>query len=229
MAHHHLVDDLISESIEMYLLRIALLQKGSKPVPVPQLAKELTVSSASANEMCRKLTDKALVAYEPYKGVRLTDEGKILANQVLRRRRLWEVFLVEKLNMTPQEAEEAACRFEHVTPIEISERLANFLGNPTASPKSEPIPAEMAHFDGTQDALALNALNVGERGRIILNKNIDAVTQSFLKRYGIRIGTEIEVLAIASDGTMLVGLGEKRTTLSSHLTAEIKILRMEKK
>lgn len=228
MADHNLADNFISESIEMYLLRIALLQKGSKPVSVPRLAKELAVSSASANEMCRKLTGKALVAYEPYKGVTLTDKGKILANQVLRRRRLWEVFLVEKLNMTPQEAEEAACRFEHVTPMNISERLASFLEHPTASPKSEPIPAATFRFDTEQHCCALNTLKTGEYGQVIFNEDTDAATRDFLEQYGIRIGMEIEVLAIALDGTMLAKLGENRVSLSSQLTAEIKISRLEK-
>ncbi len=228
MVYHHLADNSISESTEMYLLRIALLQKGAKPVPIPKLAEALAVSSASANEMCRKLTSKDLVTYEPYKGVTLTDEGKILANQVLRRRRLWEVFLVEKLNMTPKEAEEAACRFEHVTPMDISERLAEFLEYPTASPKSEPIPTATFHLDSEQQCCALSTLKVGECGQVIFNENTDAVTRKFLERYGIRIGMEIEVLAIAPDGTMLTKLGENRVSLSSQLTAEIKVSRLEK-
>lgn len=228
MAHHNLIADSISESIEMYLLRIALLQQNLDLVPVPLLAKDLSVSSASANEMCRKLANKTLLIYEPYKGVTLTDEGAILANQVLRRRRLWEVFLVEKLNMTPQEAEEAACRFEHVTSTDISERLASFLEHPTASPKSEPIPTAISDFEDEWCSCALNELNVGERGRVVFNKSIDTVTRNFLEQHGIRIGTEIEVLVIAPDNTMLVKFDEHRVSLSSYLTAEIKISRLEK-
>lgn len=137
MAH---LNDNTSESIEMYLLQIALLQQHTQPVPVPLLAHGLTVSPVSANEMCRKLTGKSLIIYEPYKGVTLTPQGEKLAHRVLRHRRLWEVFLVEKLGIFPTEAEEFACRFEHITPTPLAEKLAAFLGNPTLSPQDEPIP-----------------------------------------------------------------------------------------
>jgi DtxR family Mn-dependent transcriptional regulator len=130
----------LSESVEMYLLRIALLQHNGQPVPAPLLAQELAISLVSANEMIRKLMDRGLVAYEPYKGVTLTDQGARLARRVLRCRRLWEVFFVAKLGIEPCKADEMACRFEHVTPDELAERLATFLEYPRFSPQNEPIP-----------------------------------------------------------------------------------------
>lgn len=122
--------DTLSENIEMYLLKIALLQTDNQPVPVPALAQELAVSPVSANEMCRKMVDRDLVQYEPYKGVTFTPQGSRVVRHILRSRRLWEVFFVDKLNFSPDEAEEIACRFEHVTPETLTERLAAFLGHP---------------------------------------------------------------------------------------------------
>ncbi len=215
-------NDTTSESIEMYLLRIALLQRHTQPVPVPMLAEELSVSPVSANEMCRKLTQRALVTYEPYKGVTLTAQGEKLARRVLRHRRLWEVFMVEKLGIPPAEAEEIACRFEHVTPSQLAERLALFLGNPTTSPQNEPIPAEMP-VAATEDASRpLAELLPGEHGQISgLANPADTVTRDFLTHLGARAGAMAEVLARTPDGTLLVALGGQRLTLSPQLAAEI--------
>ncbi len=212
-----------SESIEMYLLRIALLQRHTRPVPVPMLAQELSVSPVSANEMCRKLTERALVTYEPYKGVTLTPQGETLARRVLRHRRLWEVFLVEKLNISPAEAETIACRFEHVTPAQVAEQLAAFLGNPTTSPQNEPIPADSGNITDTSAApQPLTDLLPGNRGRVIaVAAHTDPVTHDFLQHLGVQSGSIIEILAQAPDGTLLAALDNRRVSLSPHLAAEI--------
>ncbi len=211
-----------SESIEMYLLRIALLQQHTQPVPVPMLAQELSVSPVSANEMCRKLTRRALVTYEPYKGVTLTPQGEELAQRVLRHRRLWEVFLVEKLGISPTEAEKIACRFEHVTPSQLAERLAVFLGNPTISPQNEPIPTGSSGNSTAPSSQPLVDLLPGNRGRVIaISAHSDAVTRDFLQHLGVQPGIIIEILAQAPDGTLLVALDNRRISLSPHLATEI--------
>ena len=132
----------LSESEEMYLVTIArLVESGqSAPTPVAQLACELAIAPVSANQMIRKLEEVKLLYYTPYKGVELTEAGWQAALDILRHRRLWEVFLVEKLHYTPQEAEVLACRLEHNLPPEAAARLAAFLGHPTSSPQGHPIP-----------------------------------------------------------------------------------------
>lgn len=210
-----------SESTEMYLLRIALLQRHTHPVPIPMLAQELSVSPVSANEMCRKLTQRALVTYEPYKGVTLTPQGEKLAQRVLRHRRLWEVFLVEKLGIPPAEAEQIACRFEHITPAQVAEQLATFLGNPTTSPQNEPIPTVNNAETAATPPQRLTDLRPGNRGRVVSVAKTDTVTRDFLRHLGIRPGVIIEILAEAPDGTQLVALDEQRVSLSPQLAAEI--------
>ena len=216
MVHHNLT----SESIEMYLLRVALLQQGNRPVPVPLLASELEVSPVSANEMCKKLTEKGLITYEPYKGVTLTPEGELLARRVLRHRRLWEVFFVEKLELEPLEAEEIACRFEHVTPELLAERLADFLGHPAFSPQNEPIPvgsvSPLAH--PTQP---LTALSAGMKGQIIALE-ADKTTQEFLRHQGLLPGVVAEVLAVADDG-LLIQLAGHRISLTQAVAESVMV------
>ena len=126
----------------MYLLRTAELAEASPGavVPVPALAEQLGISPVSTNQMCRKLQDLGLMRYRPYRGVTLTDAGQAVANRVIRRRRLWEVFLVDRLGLSLPAAEEAACRLEHVTAPELAERLAAFLERPAACPHDKPIP-----------------------------------------------------------------------------------------
>ena len=86
----------LSESMEMYLVTIARLRVDSQPVPLSQLAEMLSISPVSVNEMCRKLQDQGFAVYQPYKGVSLTPEGEQRTFYILRRHRLWEVFLVQK-------------------------------------------------------------------------------------------------------------------------------------
>lgn len=209
----------MSESIEMYLLRIALLQHEGQPVPVPALAQELSVSLVSANEMSRKLVDKQLIEYEPYKGVKLTSLGEQLARHVLRCRRLWEVFFVEKLGIEPHIAEELACRFEHVTPEPLAEQLAAFLEYPSVSPQNQPIPYEHEPF-AERLVQPLTTLAAGERGQVV-SLTADEVTQDFLRHHGLLAGSIVEVLAVAANGTMLLEISTRRLSLSAVIAGQI--------
>ncbi len=211
----------MSESVDMYLLRIALLQNEGQPVPIPELAHELAISPVSANEMGRKLTDKGLVRYEPYKGVTLTSEGEAQAQQVLYRRRLWEVFLVEKLGLEADEAEDMACRFEHVTPERLARQLAAFLDYPSVSPQNEPIPYQK-DIPAHQSLRSLASLSVGEASQVV-EVAADETTTAFLKRQGIEAGCSVTVLAITGDGSLLLDVSGRRLSLAQSIAGDVKI------
>jgi DtxR family transcriptional regulator, Mn-dependent transcriptional regulator len=213
---------MMSESIEMYLLRVALLQKDERPVPVPLLAQELSISPVSANEMCRKLAEKRLIEYEPYKGVILTSQGERLARRILRYRWLWELFFVEKLRLEPKEAEAIACRFEHVTPEALAEQLASFLGNPTLSSQNEPIPPSSL-VAVKQPIQPLTTLIVGERGQIA-GVSADEISKAFLCRQGLSPGVVIEVLSVAADGSLLLETSGQRLGLARTLASKVEIV-----
>lgn len=198
----HNLNETMSESVEMYLLRIALLQDEDRPVPISALAEELAVSPVSANQMCRKLEERGMVHYEPYKGVTLTLHGEAVAMRVLRRRRLWEVFLAEKLGLAPDQAEEIACRFEHVTPDGLAERLAGFLGNPTLSPQQEPIPPSIGAAV-RRPRLALGAVGIGLQAQVY-QVTADEAVRDFLRAQGLAPGATVKLLAAAEDGGLLV-------------------------
>jgi len=221
MAHHNLDDKTMSESIEMYLLRIALLRREGQPVPIPVLAQEMAVSPVSANEMCRRLVDKGLIEYEPYRGVSLTAKAEALTRRVLRNRRLWEVFFAEKLGIDPLEADEIACRFEHVTPDDLAERLADFLGHPTCTPQNQFIPYDDRPLP-ERSVRPLTTLAAGEKGQVSRIGAAEPV-KNFLRGYGLCPGVAVTTLAVAADGALLLDIAGQALSLSKPIAAAIDI------
>lgn len=210
----------LSENIQMYLVHILRLGKDEKPVPLSQLAAALDVSPISVNQMCRKLQDEGLVQYTPYRGVALMPEGEQLAARVLRRHRLWEVFLVEHLHMNWAEAHEAACRLEHDTPDPVVERLAAFLHHPRVNPEGEPIPAATGEL-AAKLAQPLTEMKAGQKG-YCLRCTADEASGAFLAGQGLRPGALIQVLAGGSQ-SMLVEVGGRKVTLDRSLAGTIQI------
>ena len=220
----HNTSEPLSESVEMYLLRIALLQDGDKPVPISVLAEELAVSPVSANQMCRKLAERDVVIYEPYRGVTLTLHGESVALRVLRKRRLWEVFLAEKLGMEPQLAEEMACRFEHVTPDMLAERLSSYLGNPALSPQGEPIPASVRSVVH-RPRMPLIQIPAGHLGQVV-SVGGDDTTRTFLRMQGVGAGAILRTLATGPDGSMLLQAPSGQISLAAELVQLIEVTRV---
>lgn len=212
----------MSESKEMYLISIAQLNEVgvTNPVPLSQLAAKLEVQTVSANQMVRKLEDAGLVIYTPYQGVELTKDGMQVAASVLRKRRLWEVFLVDSLHFAAPEAEVAACRLEHILSDVEVERLAEYLGGPIVSPQGKPIPKTLTGI-APDSAQPLSNLNVGDKCSIT-RLQVDSAARSFLAAQEIRPQTRIHLLAKGSDGELLVTTEAGTTThLSVSVASEI--------
>lgn len=220
MDDHHTTEPM-SESVEMYLLRIALLQDEDKPVPISTLAEELAISPVSANQMCRKLEERGVVHYEPYRGVRLTLQGEATAMRVLRRRRLWEVFLAENLGLDPVVAEEIACRFEHVTPDGLAERLAEFLGNPTLSPQHQLIPPSIGTAARWPRA-TLAELGAGLTAEVVQIDG-DSTILAFMRDQGLVTGAHAKILAKAANGSTLIEVHGNEMVLSAELTQLVQV------
>ena len=190
----------ISESMQMYLVTIARLRGDSEPVPLSKVAEALAVSPVSVNEMCRKLQDQGLLLYQPYKGASLTPEGERSAYYVLRRHRLWEVFLVENLGLEYGQAHEAACQLEHSTSDLVTDRLDGFLGHPAVNPEGMFIP----RADGLPrlNLIRLTDLAAGERGHVVRYDVADAA-RTFLEKHGLRPGAPFALTAVGDDGLLL--------------------------
>ena len=204
-----------SESEEMYLITIAMAVEDGHagPVPVPHLAEAMAVSRVSANEMVKKLVGRGFVDYTPYKGVSLTDAGTSIARGVLRRRRLWALFLSEHLGLSAAAADTVACEFEHITPGEVVQRLSHFLGDPTVDPEGKPIPSQEGNGDIALREFALSEMGVGRRG-VVLRTSGDPAVRSFLAEEGVTEGAAIVILAVGEDRGCLVETPSGHTHLS---------------
>jgi DtxR family Mn-dependent transcriptional regulator len=214
---------MMTESEEMYLITAVLLKERGleEPLPISQLAEALSIQPVSAHQMIHRLAEDGWVTFTPYKGITLTPDGERLALSVLRHRRLWEVFLVDQLQILPDVAAELACKLEHTVPDDIAERLSRFLGQPTQSPLGNPIPAAQSSALPLPERFLIQ-LKTGEESQVA-RIQADEATHSFLTGEGISPGTHVTVLAIGSNGAMLAAFGECNVHLSERTARSILI------
>ncbi len=223
MAYHN--SDNSSESEQMYLITIArLIEDGCpEPIPLSEIAKQMSVLPVSVNQMVRKLEGVGLLRYLPYKGVELTPLGVEIASRTLRNRRLWEVFLVDHLKLSLENADAMACTIEHITTDEIALRLSGFLGEPTISPGGHPIPG----LDGEHsihDWVPLINLTVGKGGEIA-NIETQPAVYMYLNEQGLRRGVEVTIEAIGAHGSRLVEVDGEFVELSESIAKAIWMVR----
>lgn len=212
----------ISESAQMYLVKIKRLEEEMNPVPLSYLAESLSISPVSVNEMCRKMQEQDLIDYQPYKGASLTPAGDREALQVLRRHRLWEVFLVEHLRFSFEQAHELADALEHVTPGDLADRLDFFLGNPRVSPDGKDIPAGDENLVKIA-TYALTSLTVGQSGYCLL-EGVEESVREFLAQSGLRQGQEI-TLAGKTDDMLLLQIGTAHLSLGTAIAQNIQVIK----
>lgn len=200
--------DPTSESEEMYLITVArAVEEGTaEPVPVGAIAEGLSVSAASVNEMIRKLADRDFLEYEPYRGVRLSERGRTIADRVLRTRRLLATFLADYLGFSPIEADDQACHLEHVTAADAAERLAVFLGEPEADPLGRPIPAPVGATEPRPVTTRLMDVSVGHLAEVVSIEGSRRAL-SFLEAEGITTGARLIVLGAGASGLLVQGDG----------------------
>jgi DtxR family Mn-dependent transcriptional regulator len=217
----------MSESEQMYLVTTAMLiEDGTEqPVPLPALAQARSIMPASVNQMVRKLADEGLVTYIPYKGIALTSQGNVIARRILRYRRLWEVFLVQKLGLGVVPADALACRLEHLTSDEVADRLSQYLGDPETSPQGKPIPKPVSEEEA-EVALPLNQIHVGQRARVLKIEG-EGMSRAFLESEGVMPGARLVLLALGSDGSVLIETGGRQTHLAAAVANQVVVLSLD--
>ena len=194
----------ISPSKEDYIKTIYNLNGSDTIVSNKQLANSLAVSAASVTDMNNRLKKENLITYYPYKGVQLTDLGIQIANQLIRKHRIWEVFLFEKLGFEWDEVHVEADRLEHASSDKVIERLSNLLGNPVYDPHGGIIP----NADGTVDLdkiplISLKDIAVNQTFTVKEVPDEDSILLDYLAQKGFLLNDEYEVLEIETfDGTL---------------------------
>lgn len=195
--------DMASFTEENYLKIIYNLStRQDEGISTNALAEQTQTRAASVTDMLRKLADKNLIHYKKYQGVRLTDGGERVALQVIRKHRLWEVFLVEKLGFRWDEVHPLAEELEHIDSPELIERLDEFLGHPTADPHGDPIPDPA----GRMPQPGYGRLTEAEPGKPVVLMGVSEHAAAFLQylaKTGLTIGCQLEVVDVnAFDGSV---------------------------
>ncbi len=186
---------MLSYTEENYLKAIYHLSAaGAHAVATNDIAVAMSTKAASVTDMVKKLNAKSLVTHEPYYGVTLTEKGKSSALSVVRKHRLWETFLFQKLNFSWDEVHEIAEQLEHIQSNILIERLDGFLGHPRLDPHGDPIPDNKGRFK-PKPQVSLDQLQPGYEGTIVAVSDSDANLLKFLTKIGARPGAPIRVLS----------------------------------
>lgn len=205
----------VTSAEENYLKAIfKIAEKEPGAVLTNALAAEMGTSAASATDMLKRLSDKQLVAYEKYRGVTLSETGSRHATALIRKHRLWEVFLVDKLGFAWDEVHDFAEQLEHIQGDMLTERLDQFLGHPRFDPHGDPIPDAQGRWL-RREQVRLSTLLPGQTGVVT---GVDDHAPGFLQyldELGLKLGAELEVLGrTVYDQSTKVRIGHQETILS---------------
>lgn len=185
---------MLSRSEEDHIKAVHALLGDGGSASTKGVAERLGTKASSVTVMLKKLADKGLLSHEPYYGVKLTAKGKAAALKLVRKHRLWETFLVERLGFAWDEVHEVAEQLEHVRSEKLTDSLAEYLGDPAFDPHGDPIPDRNGRIP-VRDLRPLASAAECDRVRIAAVKDGSDALLHLLGRKGIRIGKLVTVKA----------------------------------
>ncbi|MDH5476050.1 MAG: metal-dependent transcriptional regulator [Cyclobacteriaceae bacterium] len=211
----------LSYTEENYLKSIYHLSKGGKlDVSTNAIADYQKTKAASVTDMMKKLASKNVVDYQKYKGVNLSEKGKKEALVVIRKHRLWEVFLVEKMKFNWDEVHDVAEQLEHIKSPLLIKRLEEFLGYPKYDPHGDPIPDENGAYKA-KPQVPINEVEIGQEGIVVAVKDSSSPFLQYLDKIGTYIGAKIKVMdKVNFDGSNEILIDNKRTISISKQVSE---------
>jgi len=197
----------LSRSVEDYLKAIYELSDGGEPASTSSIAEALDIQPASVTGMIKRMAESGLLEHVPYKGVRLTEPGTHEALRVLRRHRILETYLCERLSYSWEDVHHEAERLEHAASDQLIEHMARALGFPSHDPHGAPIPTPAGHIEAT-DLTTLADARLGSRLRIRAVRDEDSANLRSMAAEGLVPGARIVVLpSTRADGTIGISLG----------------------
>ena len=204
-------------SEENYLKAIYKIeQTASSPVSTNAIADNLNTKPSSVTDMLKKLSDKELIRYKKYQGVSLTDQGKKIAINTIRKHRLWEFFLVNHLEFSWDEVHDLAEDLEHIHSEKLINNLEKFLGFPKFDPHGDPIPDQHGNIIQHQN-ISLLDLGISETGTIVGVKEHSATFLKFLEDNHLVIGTKVQVIKhFEFDDSLLVSVNKQSEIMISN-------------
>ena len=211
-------------SEENYLKAIYHLELSSeRGISTNAIAEQLETKASSVTDMIKKLSDKKVIIYRKYKGVTLTELGKKTAANIVRKHRLWEVFLVEKLNFSWDEVHEVAEQLEHIKSSKLINQIDALLGFPTHDPHGDPIPDKDGNLKKIDKCL-LATLHKKESGICVGVNDSSSKFLQFLDKKGIVLGQKITVLEKEEfDNSLFILIEEKTMSISNKIANNLYI------
>lgn len=208
----------------------AIFKLGNKTeggISTNSIAEALDTKASSVTDMIKKLSDKKLVNYKKYQGVTLTNEGKKIAVSIIRNHRLWEVFLVEKLNFKWDEVHDLAEDLEHIKSDKLTDQLDAFLEFPKYDPHGDPIPDKDGNIHQHQN-ITLADLKATEKGIVVGVKEHSKSYLNYLESTNLVLGAEIKVTAVVDfDKSMSITVNETATANISYQASKNLIIKKE--
>lgn len=213
---------MLTKSEENYIKEIYTLEQTHQTeVNTNLIAKKIEAKASSVTDMLKKLAKKDLISYQKYKGVKLNTKGSQIALSVIRKHRLWETFLFEKLNFSWDEVHEIAEQLEHIHSEKLTNQLDAFLNFPKVDPHGDPIPDINGHFS-TIDTVCLNQLNIGESGVFVGVKNDSEKFLKFLSKNNMTLGTSIKLIDKEDfDNSIVIEINNKQFSISENVIKNI--------
>ncbi len=221
---------MLSRSEEDHIKAVHRLQEEGSTAGTKDVADRLGIRPSSVTVMLKKLAEKGLLEHEPYYGAKLTAKGRTEALKLVRKHRLWETFLVQHLQFGWDEVHELAEQLEHVQSAALTDRLAQFLGDPLFDPHGDPIPDRRGRLP-ERTATPLAGMAVGRTLRIVaVHQGNDQLLQ-LLDRKSVRIGDAFTVEAVHDfDGSMeLRGADDEAVLLSAQVAGHLLVQPTAKK
>lgn len=212
---------LFSTTEENYIKAIFhLSEEGDESISTNSIAKAVNATAASVTDMLKKLKQKKIISYEKYHGVHLTKDGEKIAKGIIRKHRLWEVFLVEKLGYGWDKIHDIAEQLEHIHSDELIDKLDKFLGYPRFDPHGDPIPDASGNIHSHKQKL-LSEMSEGDGGKVLGVKDSSAKFLQYLDSHNIQLGSEIEITGIVDfDGSFVIKLDKRKKATISKMAAQ---------
>lgn len=216
---------MLTQSEENYLKAIyALNFESSSLVATNDLASKLNTKASSVTDMLKKLADKNYLSYQKYQGCSLTPLGLSTAIAIVRKHRLWEVFLVEKLNFGWEDVHVIAEQLEHIQSNALVDKLADFLGNPQYDPHGDPIPNRNGVFPKVNEFVLLSEAEVNKDYQIMGVKDGDPVFLKYLSTINFALGTTFKITTIYEfDNSIIVTIKNSQIQLSDQVARRITV------
>jgi DtxR family transcriptional regulator, Mn-dependent transcriptional regulator len=187
---------MISQTEENYLKAIYKInERDGKSANTNAISAAMNTTAASVTDMLKRLAEKSFINYEKYKGVTLTTEGERTATALVRKHRIWEVFLCDKLNYSWDECHDLAEQLEHIQSADLIDRLDTFLGKPKFDPHGDPIPDHEGNY-ATRQQILLAEMQVGDNGVMVGVQEHSTAFLQHLDRIGLVLATKVEVVEI---------------------------------